>query len=163
MAERVRPEPQSPDGAACAGRTHSPGRSGLSVETHDDGDRVAAVISGEVDLDTERALHGALREALRRSVTGVDLDMGAVRFCDCSGLNVLLCVRRRALKDGKVLALGATGPAVRRLLTLTDTRSLFGSTDATAGSASRSPGRVHAPPRDDRSAARPPRGAAGAG
>ncbi|MEU6368881.1 STAS domain-containing protein [Streptomyces sp. NPDC046931] len=106
---------------------------GLTVETHDAGDRVAAVVSGQVDLDTERALHRALREALRRSVSGVDLDLGAVDFCDCSGLNVLLCVRRRALEDGKALVLGATGPAVRRLLALTETRALFGPAEAAFG------------------------------
>ncbi|GAA3029428.1 hypothetical protein GCM10010448_09270 [Streptomyces glomeratus] len=139
MAERTHPGPESPEGTSGTGRSRSPRRPppGLTVETHEAGDRVAAVVSGQVDLDTEQTLHGALRDALRRSVSGVDLDLGAVDFCDCSGLNVLLCVRRRALEDGKVLALGATAPAVRRLLALTETGSLFGPAEAAARSAPR--------------------------
>jgi anti-anti-sigma factor len=93
---------------------------------------VTVAVSGELDIDTEQTLHDALRQALQRSVSGVDVDLGGVDFCDCSGLNVLLSVRRRALEDAKTLALTSTGPAVDRLLSLTGTHRLFATPDSTA-------------------------------
>ncbi len=67
----------------------------------------------------------ALRQALARSSDGLDLDLAGVGFCDCSGLNALLRVRRLALADGKTVAVRALSTEVERLFTLTDTSSLF--------------------------------------
>ncbi|MGQ4435638.1 ANTAR domain-containing protein [Streptomyces sp. SAS_260] len=100
----------------------------LEIVTRPAGARTVVMVSGEIDIDTEQTLQRALRLALARSSEGVDLDLTGAGFCDCSGLNVLLRVRRIALTDGKTLRIRATAPAVERLLTLTDTSSLF--TDA---------------------------------
>ncbi|MGW3312761.1 ANTAR domain-containing protein [Streptomyces sp. NPDC001073] len=100
----------------------------LEIVTRPAGARTVVVVSGEIDLDTEQTVQRALRLALARSSEGVDLDLTGAGFCDCSGLNVLLRVRRIALTDGKTLRIRAAAPAVERLLTLTDTSSLF--TDA---------------------------------
>ncbi|MFD9006451.1 ANTAR domain-containing protein [Streptomyces sp. NPDC059582] len=97
----------------------------LQTVTYAAGDRIVAETCGEIDIDTEQVLRQALGDALDRSVTGVDLDLTAVAFCDCSGLNALLRIRRLALAEGKTLALQATSPAVERLLTMTGTRCLF--------------------------------------
>ncbi|MFF4212000.1 anti-sigma factor antagonist [Streptomyces sp. NPDC001796] len=129
MDERVLPEPDSADGDVRVTWAHPPQHllpPCLRVESHQDGDRVAVTVSGELDIDTEQALQDALREAVQRSVRGVDVDLGGVDFCDCSGLNVLLSARRQALTDAKTLTLGPTGPSVDRLLSLTGTRALFG-------------------------------------
>ncbi|WP_443061614.1 STAS domain-containing protein [Streptomyces sp. NBC_00414] len=104
-------------------RGHSP--TSLKIGTHRTGGRMTVVAAGEIDMDTCQGLRHALREALAASVRGVDLDLGGVDFCDCSGLNVLLRVRRRALTDGKTLVIRSAGPAVERLLALSDTSSLF--------------------------------------
>ncbi len=128
MEERVRPGPEIRDEAVRVAPADPPQQllpPCLTVDTHPDGDRMAVTVAGDLDIDTEQALHNALRDALRHSVSGVDLDLSRVDFCDCSGLNVLLSVRRRALEDAKTLLLRATCPAVDRLLTLTGTRSLF--------------------------------------
>ncbi|MGR6968943.1 anti-sigma factor antagonist [Streptomyces cynarae] len=154
MDERVLPEPDSANGDVRVTWAHPPQHllpPCLRVETHQDGDRVAVVVCGELDIDTEQALQDALREAVRRSVRGVDVDLGGVDFCDCSGLNVLLSARRQALADAKTLTLGPTGPSVDRLLSLTGTRALF-DTSSTAGTAARDgqDGRItqrHGPPR----------------
>lgn len=82
-------------------------------------------VSGEIDIDTEQTLQHALRLALARSSDGLDLDLSGVGFCDCSGLNVLLRVRRIALSDGKTLGVRALSPWGGRLFALTDTSSLF--------------------------------------
>ncbi|MEV0911800.1 ANTAR domain-containing protein [Streptomyces hokutonensis] len=87
-------------------------------------------VSGELDIDTEQIMQRALRLALARSPAGVDLDLTGVGFCDCSGLNVLLRVRRLALADGKTLGVRALSPCVERLFALTRTSSLFTSTRA---------------------------------
>ncbi|MEU8980805.1 ANTAR domain-containing protein [Streptomyces sp. NPDC058246] len=104
----------------------------LRIETYPADDRVLVVISGDLDIDTEQMLQRTLREAVAHSVSGVDLDLTGVEFCDCSGLNVLLCIRRRALEDGKSVALRAAGAPVMRLLDLTHTRSLFAWANGTA-------------------------------
>lgn len=83
------------------------------------------VVSGAIDLVTEQALHNGLRQALARSDSGIDLDLSRVNFCDCSGLNVLLRLRRHALEQGKRITVRAAGDAVLRLLSITGTLSLF--------------------------------------
>jgi anti-anti-sigma factor len=97
----------------------------LKTVTHPAGNRTVVTVSGEIDIDTEQTLQCALRLALARSPEGVDLDLTGVGFCDCSGLNVLLRVRRLAEADGKALEVRALSPGVERLFALTDTASLF--------------------------------------
>ncbi|MFE5889794.1 ANTAR domain-containing protein [Streptomyces sp. NPDC056462] len=94
-----------------------------------DGDRVMVKVSGELDLDSGERLQGVLREALNRSVRGIDLHLEGVSFCDCSTLNILLNMRHFALEQGKTVAIHATSTAVDRLLSLTGTHSLFGRLD----------------------------------
>ncbi|MGW1892331.1 anti-sigma factor antagonist [Streptomyces sp. NPDC002004] len=89
------------------------------------GDRLVVTVSGELDLSNDQELQRALSEALDRAAGGLELDLAGVEFCDCSALNVLLRVRRRALQTSKSLSLGATSPAMKRLLGLTRTLPLF--------------------------------------
>ncbi|WP_282703479.1 ANTAR domain-containing protein [Streptomyces sp. CC219B] len=100
------------------------------IDIRPDGDRVTMAVCGELDLDAAQDLEQSLRQALIRSVQGVDLDLSHVAFCDCSALNVMLGLRARALREGKTLVVRDAGPAVERLLTLTGTVSLFAPTDA---------------------------------
>lgn len=96
----------------------------LSVRLYRTGGRTVARVSGEADLEGARTLERALEHALAFP-GGLDLDLAAVRFCDCSGLNVLLRVRRHAEAIGTTVTLRAAAPCVERLLALTDTRALF--------------------------------------
>ncbi|MGI5372854.1 ANTAR domain-containing protein [Streptomyces sp. CA-251387] len=82
-------------------------------------------VCGELDIDTSEQFRGVLREALSRSVRGIDLDLDGVAFCDCSALNVLLTLRHRALEQDKTVTIHSTSTAVDRLLDLTRTRTLF--------------------------------------
>jgi anti-sigma B factor antagonist len=47
-----------------------------------------------------------LADALEEAMTGgngrIDVDLGGVSFCDCSGVNVLLAARERARQAGVV-------------------------------------------------------------
>jgi len=102
----------------------------LEIVTHPAGNRTVVTVSGEIDIDTEQTMQQALRLALARSPAGVDLDLAGVGFCDCSGLNVLLRVRRLALADGKTVGVRALSPWVEKLFAVTDTASLFTHTRA---------------------------------
>ncbi|MFJ8536946.1 ANTAR domain-containing protein [Streptomyces sp. NPDC093591] len=92
---------------------------------HPDGDRITVKVGGELDLDSSERLRGVLREALSRSVHGIDLDLGGVTFCDCSALNILLTLRRRALEQAKTITIQHASTEVDRLLALTGTQPLF--------------------------------------
>ncbi|WP_369037250.1 ANTAR domain-containing protein [Streptomyces adonidis] len=100
----------------------------LRIETRPSDHGTLVVVSGAIDLVTEQALHNGLRQALARSDRGIDLDLTGVDFCDCSGLNVLLRLRMRALDEGKIITVRAAGTAVLRLLSLTGTLPLFTAT-----------------------------------
>ncbi|WP_238426674.1 ANTAR domain-containing protein [Streptomyces adustus] len=89
------------------------------------GDRLVVTVSGELDLDCTQQLHRTLSHALEHADADLELDLAGVAFCDCSALNVLLHIRRLAHTDAKSLILRATRPAVKRLMTLTDTLPLF--------------------------------------
>ncbi|MFF5483531.1 anti-sigma factor antagonist [Streptomyces sp. NPDC012935] len=94
-----------------------------------DGDRVMVKVSGELDLDSSERLQSVLREAVNRSVRGIDLHLEGVSFCDCATLNVLLNMRHFALEQDKTVAIHAASAAVDRLLSLTGTHTLFGRRD----------------------------------
>ncbi|MFE6622443.1 anti-sigma factor antagonist [Streptomyces sp. NPDC008086] len=101
----------------------------LVTTVRPEGDRLLVKVSGELDLDASERFRGVLREALSRSIRGIDLDLEGVSFCDCSALNVLLHVRHRALEQSKTVVIHSTSAAVDRLLALTGTRPLFGCAD----------------------------------
>ncbi|MET9904798.1 ANTAR domain-containing protein [Streptomyces sp. NPDC006446] len=91
--------------------------------------RVTVAVRGELDLGATQALEAALSQAVESSVHGVDLDLSDTGFCDCSALNVLIAARRRALDGHKTLVVLSASSAVRRLLTVTGTLSLFAPED----------------------------------
>ncbi|MFE2509934.1 STAS domain-containing protein [Streptomyces naganishii] len=95
------------------------------IESRPAGDRVVVAVRGELDLDAGQAFQRALRQALACSARGVDVDLGAVAFCDCSALNILISLRRRALTQGKSVVITAATPVAERLLALTGTGPLF--------------------------------------
>lgn len=89
-----------------------------------DGDRMTVTVWGELDLGSRRLLPD-LHDILTLSGSGLDLRLDAVGFCDCSGLNMLLDLRLRALDQGKTVTVRSSGLAVARLLDMTGTRALF--------------------------------------
>lgn len=135
MSERaVTTQLTGPDEVPLAPPVRPPGDGGtppLKLETHPSDHGTLVVVSGAIDLVTEQALHNGLRQALAHSDRGIDLDLTGVDFCDCSGLNVLLRLRRHALDEGKIITIRAAGTAVLRLLSLTGTLPLFTATGET--------------------------------
>ncbi|MDQ0764860.1 ANTAR domain-containing protein [Streptomyces canus] len=113
------------------------------------GERTDVTCRGEFDIGAQ-ALQAELYAVLDRSVTGVDLDLDGVGFCDCGGLNLLLDLRREALAQGKTVTVQAYSPAVGRLLDLTGARELFVTEDSAHSDA---PAAEHAPVPEERSQA----------
>ncbi|WP_063792521.1 ANTAR domain-containing protein [Streptomyces atriruber] len=89
------------------------------------GRKGSLVVRGELDLDAAERLRIDLYRALDHAGDGIELDLRGVPFCDCSGLDLLLNLRQRAIKQGKTVVIRHGGPAVERLLELTGARSLF--------------------------------------
>ncbi|MEU2421928.1 ANTAR domain-containing protein [Streptomyces sp. NPDC007851] len=79
----------------------------LSWTVHSDTDGGQSVVSAADELD--------------RSGDGVEVDLAGIRFCDCSGLHVLLRVRHRAREAAKALTVRFSSRAVQRLLELNGT------------------------------------------
>jgi anti-anti-sigma factor len=101
----------------------------LTIDALPQGGRVLVTVRGELDISTDHTLEKTLRDAVKRSIHGVDLDLSGTAFCDCSALNILVTTRRRALEDSKTLTIRSASPAVQRVLTATGTHPLFASQD----------------------------------
>ncbi|MGW3356790.1 STAS domain-containing protein [Streptomyces bungoensis] len=99
------------------------GRASASYTTC--GDRIRVAVRGELDLRSGDRLLDDLRAALAGSTRGLDLDLGGLDFCDCSGLNVLLDLHRAALEQGKTVVIRTSNAVIDRLLTLLGAQALF--------------------------------------
>ncbi len=83
-----------------------------SFETVAEGDdRITLALRGDLDLEAGRTLRPGLNQALGSPARAVELDLSGVGFCDCSGLNLLLGLRQRALLLGKAVRIAAGSPA----------------------------------------------------
>ncbi|NNN34556.1 anti-sigma factor antagonist [Streptomyces sp. S3(2020)] len=101
------------------------GTARLTVCARADGDRTVVTVRGDLDLSADQGFQRALRSALTDSGKGIDLDLGGVEFCDCSGLNALLGIRQQALDQSKTVTIHTISPAAARVFTLTGTLPLF--------------------------------------
>ncbi|MFG3438870.1 anti-sigma factor antagonist [Nonomuraea sp. NPDC047897] len=74
-------------------------------------------LRGEIDIATADAFRSALDHAVEHpAVSSLYLDLGEVEFIDCSGLRVLVGVRRAMEDKGGTVRLTRRSPAVERLL-----------------------------------------------
>ncbi|MCC9307909.1 STAS domain-containing protein [Kitasatospora sp. RB6PN24] len=80
---------------------------------------------GELDLDTAELLRDALERQLRGRWPHILVDCAGLRFCDSTGLRVILRARTAAQAAGGGLDLVAPRPALLRLLALTGTEEVF--------------------------------------
>jgi anti-anti-sigma factor len=99
--------------------------SGLDVRLVEAAGHARVAVSGEIDLGCAHLLEEILRNGLRTAPGGLDVDLSGVGFFDCSGLNVLLRVRARALDTGTRLVVTRMSPPVARLLELARCEGLF--------------------------------------
>ncbi|MEU5216664.1 STAS domain-containing protein [Streptomyces sp. NPDC020807] len=90
------------------------------------GDRPGTVVlalHGELDHDTVAPLRAALSE--RGGPVRVVVDCSGLRFCDSTGLNVLLGARLRMMAEGGLVVLAGLRPPVDRMFEITGARRVF--------------------------------------
>jgi anti-sigma B factor antagonist len=73
----------------------------------------------EIDITNAEALRAALSTAAADGHGTLVVDMTRTRFCDSSGLHVLIAAHRRAGAEGRAVLLVIPGPAVLRVFALT--------------------------------------------
>lgn len=93
---------------------------------HDTDDRALITLAGEIDLESAPLIRETLASCLRDGIRTIDVDLTAVAFCDCSGVNAFLNARALSVAAGASMRLHYPRPAVARLLTLTGSQSLLG-------------------------------------
>ncbi|QIQ06353.1 STAS domain-containing protein [Streptomyces liangshanensis] len=96
----------------------------VHVAEEPDGRLAVAAVSGDLDAETAPAVYRQAVEVIARCPFVV-LDLSDVTFCDSSGFNALLRLRRRAQEDGVELALAALPTQIARLLALTGAEAVF--------------------------------------
>ncbi|MFC8202050.1 STAS domain-containing protein [Streptomyces sp. NPDC057298] len=97
----------------------------LNVDRHDTKNRALVTLAGEIDLNSAPLVRESLERCLRDGIRVIDVDVTAVTFCDCSGLNTFLHALLNTATVGGSLHLHYPSPALERLFVLTDTGSLF--------------------------------------
>ncbi|MEU1630694.1 STAS domain-containing protein [Streptomyces sp. NPDC020096] len=97
----------------------------LYVEVHDCGpDSCQVIVTGELDIATAPDLRAALYSAAA-TYKRITVDLSALRFIDCAGLNALIGAARIAKAHGSDLRLRAVPNILARLLRLSHTHGAF--------------------------------------
>ncbi|MGI5399273.1 STAS domain-containing protein [Streptomyces sp. CA-135486] len=95
----------------------------LNVYRHDSRKQSLITLAGEIDLETAPLVRESLEQCLRDGIRTIDLT--AVTFCDCSGLNAFLHASQQTAAAGGALQLHYPTLLVARLVDLTDSGFLF--------------------------------------
>ncbi|MGP4003585.1 STAS domain-containing protein [Streptomyces sp. 8N706] len=103
----------------------------LKVMENEQGDWAVLHVSGEMDLVTSPAVRQHVHDAVAEGRRSLVLDLSGVRFCDSSGVGVLIAARRlmRSCQGRLRLILPARGAEdgshVNRVLAALGVRRLF--------------------------------------
>lgn len=90
----------------------------LEIVDQSDG-RVAARLSGDLDIVTSDAVKRELAQLIDDGNDAVALDLSDVGFVDSSGLGVLVAIHRHAEAQGSSFVVRSVTPQVRRLFEIT--------------------------------------------
>ena len=80
-------------------------------------------------MATAPQLDGVLRSVCSEVDGDLEIDAAEMTFCDCRGLAVLLRAAERRRERGQRLTLTHQSPALRRLISLTDSTGSLRSSD----------------------------------
>lgn len=97
----------------------------LTVHRHDRRNRALITLAGEIDLESVPLVRTALTRCLYDGIRSVDVDLSAVTFCDCTGLNTFLYAAQQTVESGGTLRLHHPPPTLRRILDLTGCGALL--------------------------------------
>lgn len=97
----------------------------LVVDVTGTGDPAHVRVSGELDVHTAPILREAFGQAFEAGATSIEVDASDLRFCDSSGIQVLVLAREQALaRGGRVTVTGVRDP-LEKVLTVTGLLDLF--------------------------------------
>ncbi|MFJ8622204.1 STAS domain-containing protein [Kitasatospora sp. NPDC093550] len=122
-APGTQPPALPPEGASAV--PLAAGRPDLAVAVVDEGRVRIVTVAGEIDHDTGDGLRGALDRPVADGIELILVDLGELRFCDSTGLNILLAARRRAEASGLRLELVGPQRSVERLFVITGADSVL--------------------------------------
>ncbi|MFH8386717.1 STAS domain-containing protein [Kitasatospora sp. NPDC018058] len=97
----------------------------LKSETVRVGDALVCSFTGDMILDSELVAAQALTAALDQHPGLLAVDLSGVELFTCTGLNLLLTARRRAMAEGIALVLIAPSAMSVRVLEITEAAALF--------------------------------------
>ena len=97
----------------------------LTIESSTEGATAAVSLAGELDVHTAPQLGEVLSEAQSGGVTELSIDVADLRFCDSSGIQVLVQARERAIQSGGVVRLTGVRGTVEKVLAVTGLLELF--------------------------------------
>ncbi|MEU1283368.1 STAS domain-containing protein [Kitasatospora sp. NPDC005856] len=110
---------EHPHEAAGRAEPGGPEAAALRVTVGDRGLLRIVTVSGELDHDSADELRGALaRPPSADGIERIVVDLTGLRFCDSTGLNVLLRARLDTQAAGLRLELAGAGPPVARLFAI---------------------------------------------
>ena len=104
---------------------HSPPYEPFAISVVRNGDEVAVVAVGELDLASADSLGDQFREVGAAGAVRIVLDLRQVVFIDSTGLRMLLSLRNDAKRNEHGLTLVPPTPAARRIFEITGTHGLF--------------------------------------
>ncbi|WIM92564.1 GAF domain-containing protein [Actinoplanes oblitus] len=97
------------------------------------GATMVVALNGELAAPLAIDVPTRLTALLDEPVTTLELDLTGLRFCDLTGLRVLLDLREHATVTGRTVSVVAASGVVRMLMQITDTASLLGYPPASPG------------------------------
>lgn len=89
------------------------------------GDTARIRLDGELDIHTAPGVADAITEALDGGASTVVVDAAALRFCDSSGIQVLVQARERVVVAGGTLRVEGVHGSVEKVLAVTGLLDLF--------------------------------------
>lgn len=104
-----------------AGRSFagSPGRTILRAVPRRGAEGAVITLDGEIDISSAAEIRAAVTECLRKpQPESLVIDLSAVTFCDCSGVEVLEWAQSRAETGRARFGLSGVDPRLRRIFRL---------------------------------------------
>jgi len=97
----------------------------LQISVESDGASARIRLDGELDIHTAPGLAEAVNAALDGGATTLVVDAAALRFCDSSGIQVLVHARERLVSEGGTLRIEGVHGSVQKVLAVTGLLDLF--------------------------------------
>jgi len=91
----------------------------LNVDRHGTDNRAPVTLTDQIDLESAPLVQASLERCLHDGIRAIEVEVAAVAFCDCGGLNAFLHALLHTAAAGGSLQLHHPSPAPERLVALT--------------------------------------------